>query len=98
MEIERQPYDFYCQICQACGHDGCCNFIQCYSKLISLHKGEDECQEGEGYLKDARMYFNVAQLGEEIINKLENKQYDAGLAVQEFRKEWDVIYNKIYEK
>lgn len=93
-----KTYYPYCSLCEACGYEGCCNFIQCYSKLISLNQESEKwCQEGEGYLKDARMHFQLSQLGEEIINKLENGLYDAELAVKEYRKEWNIIYDKIYK-
>jgi hypothetical protein len=86
--------NLYCPVCESCGIDGCCNFIQCFRSLIENNK---QCDNGEGYLKDARWYFNIAQLGEEVINKLENGLYDSKLAVEEFRKEWNIIYDRIYK-
>lgn len=83
----------YCRLCESCGHEGCCNFIQCFRKLIE----NDKCDNGQQYLKDARFHFRISQLSEEVINRLENGQYDAKLAVQEYRKEWNEIYDKVYK-
>lgn len=74
-------------------YSGCCSHLQCFLSLINKNKN---CDYGERYFKDARWYFNIAQLGEETINKLENGLYDAKLAVEEFRKEWNIIYDRIY--
>jgi hypothetical protein len=83
----------YCPTCESCGHEGCCNFIQCFSSLIKNNK----CDNGSQYLADARFHFCISQLSEEVINKLENGLYDAKLAIQAYRKEWSEIYDKIYK-
>lgn len=84
----------YCPTCDSCGHDGCCSFITCFSKLIE----NDKCDNGEQYLKDAIFTRNIMQLADEVINKLENGLFDSKLAVEEYRKEWNKIYNTVYKK
>ena len=91
--LEQEQSNPYCKICESCGHDGCCSFIKCFSKLIA----NVDCDNGATYLKDAKFAYSIYQLSEEIMNKLENGLYDKDLAVMEYRKEWNRIYDKIYK-
>ena len=86
-------YSPYCSQCEACGESGCCSHLQCFLSLIDKNKN---CDYGERYFKDAKFAYSIAQLGEEVINKLENGLYDSKLTVEEFRKEWNIIYDRIY--
>lgn len=82
----------YCRTCDSCGEDGCCSYVNCFRELIK----NDKCDYGESYLKDATFSYYVANLGNDVINKLENGLYDAALAVQEYHRQWKAIYDKIY--
>ena len=84
----------YCPTCESCGHDGCCSFITCFSKLIK----NDKCDSGSQYLLDAIFSRCIMQLADEVINKLENGLYDAKSAVENYRKEWHEIYDDVYKK
>lgn len=83
----------YCPTCESCGYDGCCSFVKCFRKLIE----NDKCDNGSQYLADAIFSRNIMQLADEVINKLENGLFDAKLAVEQYRKEWHEIYDKVYK-
>jgi hypothetical protein len=83
----------YCRLCDSCGIEGCCDFIQCFSQLIK----NDNCDFGESYLRDARFSFRTSQLADEVINNLENGLYDSKLAVEQYRKGWNDIYDEVYK-
>ena len=83
----------YCPTCESCGYDGCCSFVKCFRKLIE----NDKCDNGSQYLADAIFNRTIMQLADEVINKLENGLFDAKLAVEQYRKEWHEIYDKVYK-
>ena len=83
----------YCQLCESCGNEGCCNFLKCFSKLIK----NDKCDNGEVYLKDARFHFQISELADEVFDKLKNGEYNATLAIEAYKKEWHEIYDKVYK-
>lgn len=85
--------NFYCPTCESCGYDECCSFVKCFRKLIE----NDKCDNGSQYLADAIFSRNIMQLADEVFNKLENGLFDAKLAVEQYRKEWHEIYDKVYK-
>lgn len=92
--MKEEKYSPYCKKCGGCGEDGCCSHINCFRSLIE----DDTCEYGESYLRAAMLDRDIAIMGGEVINKLENGLYDANLAVKEYHKQWEEIYDKIYTK
>jgi len=85
--------DGYCEICGSCGEQGCCSFISCFSRLVK----EKKCEYGQDYLNHAIFTHALAELGQEIITKLENGLLDANLAIKEYNTRWVEIYDESYK-
>lgn len=83
----------YCPTCESCGYDGCCSFIGCFSSLIK----NSQCDNGSQYLSDAIFSRRIMLLADDVFKKLENGLFDAKLAVEQYRKEWQEIYDKVYK-
>lgn len=82
----------YCEKCNACGEDGCCSYLNCFSALVE----DNKCDYGRIYLKAAKLDKGVVDLSFDIFEKLKNKEISSEQAVEEFDKGWHVIYDKIY--
>ena len=83
----------YCKICTSCGEEGCCPYLNCFSHLIE----NDNCKYGHVHLRDAKFDYRLSKMGYDIINKLENGLFDAELAVKEYHKQWNEIYEDVYK-
>ncbi len=82
----------YCELCNSCGEEGCCSFIKCFRELVFQN---DECKYD--YVKDAIFAKEIAELGSQVITKLENGLFSSESAVKEYRSEWNKIYDEVYK-
>ena len=84
--------DSYCTNCGSCGEHGCCSYIKCFSKLIE----KDECEYGGLHIREASFDKEISNLGFEIISNLENGLLNSDLAVIEYHRRWNEIYDRIF--
>ncbi len=82
----------YCQKCSACGEDGCCSHLMCFSSLIEKSK----CDYGGTYLKSAILDNKIVKLSFDIFEKLKNQEITAEQAVELFDSGWDKCYDEVY--
>ena len=88
MKDNKSPY---CEICGACGEDGCCSHLQCFSALIKNPK----CEYGRTYLKDAT--FN-SELCREYIGIFSKYEKDENYSRESFIADFNTLFDKIYDK
>ena len=92
MTEEKEDYSPYCKLCTACGEDGCCSHLTCFSALIE----NPQCAYGISYLRDVMYTDKMANMCCDIIEKLRNESITAEEAVAEYDKESNLNYNKVY--
>jgi hypothetical protein len=92
MEEEYSPY---CELCEACGEDGCCSHINCFSALIKNPK----CKYGEIYIKEAILNNQTVKMIFELIENLKNNNnYTKEMFVNDFDLEYDKLLDIRYSK
>ena len=94
-EEKEEPYSPYCKVCDGCGEDGCCTFTSCFANLVKNNEG---CDYGERYVKDARFAKCIANLADDLIDKLSKGEMDKDTFLKEYDREWHEYYDKVYGK
>lgn len=92
--VEEENDSPYCELCGGCGEDMCCSHLMCFKTLIQNPK----CNYGKIYLTDAMFSEKLYKLGFNIKEKLKNKEITADEAVIEYEKQYDIIWNEIYNE
>lgn len=92
--VEEENDSPYCELCGGCGEDMCCSHLMCFRTLIQNPK----CNYGKIYLADAMFSEKLYKLGFNIKEKLKNKEITADEAVIEYEKQYDIIWNEIYNE
>lgn len=76
----------YCKDCGACGEEGCCSPLKCFSKLIE----NDRCMYGKYYLRD----FQIAlEFSEWVIEHVDKNNV---LTVKDANRRYRELIDKIY--
>lgn len=83
----------YCKLCENCGIDGCCSYINCFRNLIK----NSDCDYGNTYLKDAIFDRLLIKKTMELIDDLKEKKIDSEQFLAKFDIEWSNIYDQTYK-
>lgn len=84
----------YCKICDSCGEDGCCSWLNCFGKLIQ----NDDCKYGDSYYYDALLCKVMLEIADEIFTKLKNGEISAEEAWSRYDKEYDENWDNLINK
>lgn len=76
----------YCKNCRACGEEGCCSPLMCFSKLVE----KDTCMYGKGYLKDVQLALEFSEWVIAHAEKYNN------LTIKEINQKYTDMINEIY--
>lgn len=91
MSKKKSNYSPYCKLCSACGEDGCCSHIGCFSALVENPK----CAYGKSYVKDAILNHNTNKMLFELIDKLEK---DVNYSKEQFISDFNSKYDELLEE
>ena len=78
----------YCKDCTACGEEGCCSPLMCFSKLVQ----KDTCMYGKGYLLDIELALKFTEWVFEYVDK------NDVLTVKDDNRKYRELIDKIYHK
>jgi len=78
----------YCKNCGACGDEGCCSPLKCFSKLVN----KDTCMYGKGYLLDIELALKFTAWVFEHVDK------HNVLTVKDANRKYLELIDKIYHK
>ena len=78
----------YCKDCTACGEEGCCSPLMCFSKLVQ----KDTCMYGKGYLLDIELALKFTEWVFEYVDK------NDVLTVKDANRKYRELIDKIYHK
>lgn len=76
----------YCKDCRACGEEGCCSPLMCFSKLVE----KNTCMYGKDYLKDIRV---ALEFSEWVISHVDKHDI---LTVKDANRKYREILDKVY--
>ena len=94
MEEDEITYSPYCELCEACGEDGCCSHIICFSNLIKNPK----CKYGEIYVKEAILNKNIVKVLFELLDTLENDdKYTKKQFLTDLNYKIDLLYDERFD-
>ncbi len=81
MQKMQNEVDFYCEICESCGEEGCCSPLKCAYKNMVKNKPK-KCKYGKTYYKDIEFAYRMFELlyekyeDEEIFDKTYKEVYE----------------------
>jgi len=97
---EPKPEDddssYYCELCTACGIDGCCSAINCIATVMEFRP--KKCLYGKGYLVDIQYTEFMNKIHCEIFDRLEKKEIDADQAVKEWHESFKTGHDAFYAR
>lgn len=77
---------YYCENCRACGEEGCCSPLMCFSKLVE----KDSCKYGKDYLKDITLAIRFSNW---ILDSLNKNDF---LTAKQINKKHNQMIDEIY--
>jgi hypothetical protein len=87
-------YNPYCELCTACGEDGCCSHISCFSTLVQNPK----CKYGRTYVADAILNNGIVNMVYELTERLKKEEtYTKDDFLFDFEIEMDKLYDKRFD-